>query len=221
MIRITGEMYPSTIVLVVSILTCQYASGNVITSIFGSISTEQPQYTVVSKTDKYEIRRYGPQLWAEVDYMANPSGDFDDNNGAGFQPLFRYISGRNDRQKKIPMTTPVIMQRLGSGTGRRRMAFVMPASQYSRLSDLPQPTDSKVILVAVNEPLVLACIRFSMSLTNSRIAAKETELREAASANQVNLVSEMEAVRVAGYNPPWTLPPLRKNDICIPLVNQA
>jgi hypothetical protein len=198
------------------------AFANPISDLFGAINSETPPYDIVVKGAKYEVRRYHTQLWAQTDYTVDASTDFGDKTSIGFQPLFQYITGQNERQQKIPMTAPVIMQQLGSDSGNRRMAFIMPASQFSTLDQLPKPSNSSNIhLVAVNEPLVFACIKFNMGLTSKRVAAREAELLTATKADNIELVNERESVRVGGYNPPWTLPWFRTNDVCIPLINQA
>jgi hypothetical protein len=212
-------MRSAIVISFVLIAAFHLSFANPITNIFGAINSETPPFDVVSKGAKYEVRRYHPQLWAQVDYTVDASADFGDS--IGFQPLFQYITGKNEREQKIPMTAPVIMQQLASGSGHRRMAFIMPASQFSNLDQLPKPTNSNVTLVAINEPLVLACIKFNMGLTSKRVAAREAELRSATNADRIELVNEKESVRVGGYNPPWTLPWFRTNDVCIPLVNQA
>jgi hypothetical protein len=60
-----------------------------------------------------------------------------------------------------------------------------------------------------------------MGLTSKRVAEREAELREATRADRIELINEREQVRVAVYNPPWTLPWFRTNEVCIPLANQA
>lgn len=204
-----------------SMVSFHLALANPLSSLFGVIDVETPPYDVVKENTKYQVRRYRPELWAKVEYIADPSVEFNKVASIGFRSLFRYISGNNDQKKKIPMTAPVIIQQLDSLYGHRRMSFIMPASQFTSLDQLPKPNDSNVKLVAVNDPLVLACIKFNMGMTNKRIAEKELELRTAAEADSTQLVAEQEFVRVAGYNPPWTLPWFRTNEICIPLANQA
>lgn len=211
--------------LAIAILTFSVAwsgiTANPLSSLFGAIDVETPPFTVVSKGDKYEIRRYEPQLWAQVEYSVDPSADFGDQTSKGFRPLYEYIAGKNSRQEKIPMTAPVVMQRLSASTGQRRMAFIMPASLFKRLDQLPEPTNSNVQLVRVDQPLLLACTTFNMAINNQRLAEKEAELREKTNNDRVELVNGVELMRVGGYNPPWTLPWFRKNELCIPLVNQA
>jgi hypothetical protein len=209
------------IIFLVFIASFHLVFANPISGVFGAINIETPPYDIVIKGAKYEIRRYRPQLWAQVDYTVDASTDFGNKLSIGFEPLFQYITGKNERQQKIPMTAPVIMQQLTPNTGNRRMAFIMPASQFSSLNQLPKPTNSKVTLVAVNQPLLFACITFNMGITSKRVLAREAELRAATNTDGIDLVNEQEVVRVAGYNPPWTLPWFRKNEICIPTVNQA
>jgi hypothetical protein len=214
-------MHSITIVLFALIASFHLSWANPLSHLFGSLNSEIPPYDIVTKGAKYEVRRYHAQLWAQDDYTVDASTDFGDKTSIGFQPLFQYITGKNERQQKIPMTAPVIMQQLAAGPGQRRMAFIMPASQFTSLDQLPNPTNSNVKLVAVNQPLKFACITFNMGLTSKRVATREAELREATKGDNIELSNEPESVRVGGYNPPWTLPWFRTNDICIPLVNQA
>lgn len=213
----------NSLILLSAVLIASFhlASTNPLKDVFGAINSETPPFDIVSQGAKYEVRRYKPQLWAQVDYTVDPSTDFNDKTSGGFQSLYQYITGKNDRQEKIPMTAPVIMQQLKASTGQRRMAFIMPASIYSTLEQLPKPTDSNVKVVSVDQPLTLACIKFNMTPTSKRIAAREAELREATNTDRIQLVSEPESIRVGGYNPPWTLPWFRTNELCIPLANQA
>ena len=55
-------------------------------------------YTVVKKTDVYEIRFYPERLVVESIY---------NSTGGTFRKLFNYISGANNTSEKIEMTTPV------------------------------------------------------------------------------------------------------------------
>lgn len=187
---------------------------------FGPINSEMPPFTVISRGANYEVRRYQPQLWAQVDYTIDPSIDPSQQTSLGFQYLFQYITGKNDRAEKIPMTAPVINQQLTGAAGQQRMAFIMPGSLFTRLDALPKPTDPKVQIVSVNDPMVFACITFNMKLNKDLVATKEAELRQAAAAANLVLVKEAEAVRVEAYNSPYVVPELRTNDICIPLANQ-
>jgi hypothetical protein len=214
-------MHANMIMSLVLVASLHLAFANPTSHLDGAIDSETPPFDVVAKGATYEVRRYYPEVWAQVEYIVDPSTDINDKSSIGFQPLFEYITGKNERQQKIPMTAPVVMQQLTADFTHRRMAFIMPASQFTRVDQLPKPTASDVTLVTVNQPLVLACITFNMETTSKRVAEKEAELREGTKSDGIELVNDRASLRVAGYNPPWTPPELRKNEVCIPLVNQA
>ena len=213
-------MHSTTVFLVAAMAVFHAASANPFTALFGAIDNEVAPYGNVIKYSKFETRRYLPQLWAQVDYAVNSTEDFSEKSSAGFMPLFQYISGKNEKQQKIPMTAPVYMQRIANPPGQFRMAFVMPSSLFTKLEQMPKPTDSTVKIVAVTEPLTFSCITFNMGLNGKRAAEKEAELREAAAAAGTTLATGVDSVRIAGYNPPWTLPWFRTNEVCIPLAKQ-
>ena len=209
------------IAVCLAVVSLYGTSASPVSKAFGPIQSEMPPYEVVSRSNEYEVRRYQSQLWAQVDFTVNPASPMESQTSKGFFPLFQYITGKNERNEKIPMTAPVIMQQFTASTEQRRMAFIMPASRFTKLDQLPKPVDSDVKLIAVNDPLLFACIQFNMDLTKDLVVAREAQLRDAARTDGVALVSEPESVRVGGYNPPRTAPELRTNDVCIPLVNQA
>ena len=88
---------------------------------------ETAPYDVVHKDGKYEIRDYPKMIFVET-------RDDDDDS---FMRLFDYISGENESNTKIPMTTPVFEER-----EQNIMAFVMPADMT--LDEVPVPNDSQV-----------------------------------------------------------------------------
>ncbi len=63
-----------------------------------AMAYEEANYEVVFKNEVYEIRKYSDRLAVET-----MKSGIDSN----FRKLFNYISGRNDTQEKIKMTTPV------------------------------------------------------------------------------------------------------------------
>ena len=90
--------------------------------------------------------------------------------------------------------------------------FFMPA-EYAR-DTLPEPVDDAVKIVTVPEE-TMAVYRFSGSRSAVAMAqARELLLRQL----------QGSAWHVAGepvdwfYDPPWTLPPLRRNEVAVPVV---
>ena len=63
---------------------------------------EEANYEIVSKNEVYEVRKYSDRLAVET-----MTSGIDSN----FRKLFNYISGRNDTQEKIKMTTQLLKLR--------------------------------------------------------------------------------------------------------------
>lgn len=179
---------------------------------------EQPRYAVVEKADNFEIRDYAPMIVAE----ANVTGDQQEAIRAGFRIIADYIFGNNLSSRKIPMTAPV-MQRAGEKiamtapvTQQReasswRVRFVMPAS-YT-IEALPRPGNPAVRLEVI-EGKRFAVIRFSGRADERRLRRRTDELLELVRSKRLAAVS---APTFAFYNPPWTLPLLRRNEVMIEL----
>ncbi len=186
-------------------------------SVLGARQEEQPEYTVVEKDDSIEIRRYASYIMAKTVI----SGDLERAGRIGFNRLFNYISGNNRSKSKIAMTAPVIQEPAGEKIAMTSpviqeadssgwlMAFVLP-SKYT-METAPEPLDSEVTLVEIPVRLV-ATIRYS-GLTNAdKMKDMETRLREWLAEKDYDSVSSAQSAR---YDPPWTLPPLRRNEILI------
>lgn len=120
------------------------------------------------------------------------------------------------------MTAPVLMEgqvakdaSAGPDLVPMTMSFIMP-SQYKSIADLPEPMDSRVKLVEVPEYTV-AVLRRSGSLTATLSVKMEKELRELVAKDGKYKLAETGST-TAGYNPPWTLPWFRRNEMMIPVV---
>lgn len=184
-----------------------------------SRSVETLSYAVLEVRDGYEIRRYPPHIVAE----AVVDGEFGRALNSGFMIIAPYIFGANAPKEKIAMTAPVIETSAPRGTeiamtapviqatrdGARMVQFVMPV-QYT-MDTLPQPTDARVVLREVPER-VMAAHRFSWYYTAERIATKKAVLQSMLERDGISMVGEPQ---FAGYNDPWTIPFLFKNEILI------
>ncbi len=175
-----------------------------------------PEYSVVAKKDGYEIRQYAPYILAETP-MPDAAGD------SGFRELFNYISGGNTANSKLAMTAPVL--RSGGGGGQKLamtapvlqrespgggvMAFIMPAGM--KLEDLPKPASQKVTLRAV-PGYKAAVLRFSGWGSAATVKSKTQKLAAALERDGLKPVS---APVTAFYNPPWTPPFMRRNEVLI------
>ncbi len=190
-------------------------------SLFGKGSEEQPSYQVILKQENKEIRKYNSHIIAKTTI----SGSFKDAQSEGFRILAGYIFGKNKSQQKIAMTAPVVQKSesekismtapvlIASNENKSwTMTFSMP-SQFT-IETLPVPTDKRVQIEKVEERFV-AAITFSGFWGESKNAEEAKKLKEWMKGNQeYELISE---AMFAGYNPPWTLPFLRRNEMLIEL----
>lgn len=178
----------------------------------------QPTYTVIEQHEGVEFRRYEPFIIAST----QPEQRGREGLNKGFRVLAGYIFGGNQPGEKLAMTTPVLQQEgqgeslpmtapvLQSADGMR-MAFVMPAGR--KLTTLPTPNSRKVALTTVDWGEV-AAIRFAGRGRQENFKSAETELR--AVLKSQGRTPKGPAL-FAQYNSPSAFPPLRRNEVLVPL----
>lgn len=169
---------------------------------------ESAAYTVVESDGNFEIREYPDLMLAATSTKSDLQG-----RDGSFMQLFRYISGANESKQKISMTTPVFMENQNSGE-RVQMGFVMPKEVADQ--GVPKPTGEKVE-VRKREGGRFAVVRFSGALTAESAKDAETRLREWMQTKGFEPLSlgESNGVETAGYDPPFTPGPLRRNEVLI------
>lgn len=186
-----------------------------------AMAIEEPKYTLVEKSGAFELRAYSPKIVAET----LVSGSLDTASRAGFRSIADYIFGNNrsrtggnekismtapvtteSESVEISMTAPVSMEQRG---GQWRVSFVMP-SEYT-LDGLPEPNNPAVILREV-PPINYAVIRFSGFAGEDKTAIKTAELKAWLDRKGITPVGNPKLAR---YNPPWTLPFLRRNEVML------
>ena len=189
-----------------------------------SHAIEEPTYSVVQKTEQYEVRQYAPYLVAEV-LVPGPASEA---GKQGFSLLGGYIFGKNKGERKLEMTAPVTQTPVeppapvklemtapvtqAAAPGGFLVQFVMPKG-YT-LATLPEPLEARVKLREVPGNRV-AVIRFSGSWSQSLYEEKLQTLRGALAAAGMATVGEPVSSR---YNSPFSLPFLRRNEIWLNLV---
>ena len=161
---------------------------------------EEPRWALLTTLDSVEIRQYEPSIQAVTQLQS--SGE----TSEGFRRLAGYIFGGNERSQSIAMTAPV-EETLEQNSPM--MAFTLPA-EYA-LEDLPTPDDGTVTLRPV-EGRTVAAIRFSGWATSGAITRKQKELL--AILDQHGIVTG-GVPALNQYNPPWTLPFLRRNEVAV------
>lgn len=194
--------------------------------ILGKITVETPKFEVLHSCPDYEIRRYSPSVVAEVTY--DPKQLKGDRDG-GFMILANYIGvlgqPQNSKPEKIAMTAPVITKTspepekiamtapvITKGDGMVTMQFVLP-SKYQKVDDAPKPTDERVVIKEEGEKKY-AVVRFSGVASDKVVEEKVRKVKESLERDGHKGVGDFLLAR---YNPPWTLPPFRTNEIMIPV----
>ena len=178
------------------ILICYAMIGQVMSDV------EYPSYEAVSSVENIEIRQYAPMIIAEVEVQGEREKAIED----GFRLLADYIFGNNVAQQNIAMTVPVQQQSSGEVW---KVSFVMP-SEYSMVT-LPKPNNDLVTLSKIPAKQFIA-IKFSGTNSNENIARHEAKLLQYIEENQIQITG---SPKYAFYNPPWTLPFMRRNEVMI------
>lgn len=181
--------------------------------------TEEPPFTVERRVGDVEIRRYGARIAAETTIDA----DEEAARTEGFRRLARYIFGGNTAKTKIAMTAPVA-QELGEkvamtapvatqrgANGQWVIRFFMPSEHT--METLPTPNDERVRLVPV-APETTAVLRFSGLPSPASVASHTTELLNTLRSNGIETDGDPLAWF---YDPPWTIPFLRRNEVAVHL----
>lgn len=210
------------------------------------MAIEEPKFEIVHTDGNIEIRRYQPRLVAEV----LVDGDLSEASNKGFRQIAAFIFGKNRAVRtedprsamQIPMAAPVVVASqtrtnassekinmtapviVVPGTDTRasmqsanqwRVSFVMP-SKYS-LATLPLPNDAAIKIREIPE-MTVAVLRYSWLNGVDRVQEKTKELNRWLVANHYTALGPAQLAR---YDPPWTLPMLRRNEIMIEVTTLA
>jgi SOUL heme-binding protein len=166
---------------------------------------ETADYTVIEAEGSFETRSYPDLMLATTNMKNEPKGD-----DGSFMRLFQYISGTNDNEQKVAMTTPVFMEPQ-SDENLGQMGFVLP-KDVSEVR-VPEPSDEGVA-IEKRAGGKFAVIRFAGRMNSESIATATKELRLWMDSRGFVADGDPE---LAGYDPPWTPGPLRRNEILIRL----
>ena len=188
-LRYLSHIQTLFISLVTSVMTTQ------------AIAIEEPVYQVEKawEAEQIEIRAYAPRIMAVT--------GMNEDSDSGFRVLAGYIFGGNAEEQKIAMTAPVQQ----TMAGEKEMAFMMPA-EYA-LKDLPQPEDQRVSFREA-PAYTAAVIQFSGWASADKADGNWQQLRRFLIAEGIDIVGEPTLNQ---YNPPWTLPFMRRNEIIVPV----
>ena len=144
---------------------------------------ETQKYDVLESFDNVEIRYYPSVMKAKVTSDKN------------FGKLFRYISGNNENEEKIAMTTPVYMTRQN---GEETMEFVLP-SKYSQ-ENAATPNDNGITIYS-SEPGYYAAIRFGGYSNDYKVNTHHKLLLEKLKNNNIEVKNQLPIS--LSYNSPY------------------
>ena len=203
------------------------------------MAVEEPKFEVLTEDGSYQVRRYAPVIVAET----LVDGDMDAASGKGFRLIADYIFGNNTlavagadnasekiamtapvtlepvaRSAKIAMTAPVTAEPVAADASMAtasqwRIQFVMPG-EYS-MQTLPKPVNPAVSLREL-PARTFAVLSYSGLNTASKVQQKTDELAAWMRSRQLEPVG---AAQLARYDPPWTLPMWRRNEIQVEVKN--
>ena len=192
-----------------------------LTFVNNAMAIEEPKFKLIEKDQAFELREYAPKIIAEVVV----DGSMRESSSKGFRLIADFIFGNNTaqsgkpekismtapvsvepRSEKISMTAPVGIQQENNSW---KVYFVMP-SQYS-LEALPKPNNPLVSIKQVPHQK-FAVIRFSGLVDEEKMAKRVAELKEWIDNKKLKTLGNPELAR---YNPPWTLPFLRRNEVMV------
>lgn len=215
--------------------------------ILGKISEEMPKHLVVHRTANYEVWRFTSSSVAAVvhaidltDPKTNAIPTDERFTGMAFNLLARYIgvfgnpnneaaTGSHEAiamtapvimdppdREKIAMTAPVIMDP-ATGTSNAAgstMKFLLP-SKYQTLEGTPKPTNPAVKLELVPSGRCEAVKTFSGNFNMKRASEMAKNfLEELKHDEKITVIGDWTA---QGYNPPFTVPFLKRNEIHVPV----
>ena len=173
------------------------------------MAIETPEYKLISKQEGFEVRRYSDMVVATTKVQA----DYKNSTTSGFRRIASYIFGGNDKEMKIAMTAPVISDCPSEGLKSYNISFVMP-KEHS-MKDLPKANISEVSIQkeSLGEVAVLS---FGGRASESRSTGYQKKLSELLTKNKIE---KKGGFMIAQYNSPWTLPPFRKNEAMVRILN--
>ncbi len=169
-----------------------------------------PVFEIVDEQDAFQVRKYDDFA---VVRTARQQAVSDDGvklgepkmSGAGaFQALAGYIFGKNKREEKMAMTTPVF-------TRAGQMEFVLPETYWTDLGKAPAPVSN--VELTYGEGGLVAASYYGGYATKDEVARRSAELVEAITASEdYDVAGETYS---AAYNDPFTPPWRRRNEVLV------
>ncbi len=165
---------------------------------------EKYKYTVLKEFDDFEVRQYEAAMFSSVKMNAKT---YEETSSSGFRVLAGYIFGGNEKNEKIAMTSPVVME-MGDTT---KMSFMVPSNLKE--NELPKPNNGRIYFEK-QAPKVMAAIRFGGWANDDRIEKYKQKLSLELEKQGLKHTGKFNYL---GYNPPYALI-ARRNEVVVELV---
>jgi DNA gyrase inhibitor GyrI len=166
-------------------------------------SYESADYKVISKDGAFEIREYKPMMLVSTTMKGSEL-----RNNSAFNRLFKYITGSNEKGQNIAMTSPVFSS---NDEKVYTMSFLIPKDVANE--GAPQPTDDKVKIKPMDGGR-FAAYRYSGYSGAEKIKEAKQKLAGWIEKKELKTKGEMLS---AGYDPPYTPPERRRNEVMVRL----
>ena len=177
-------------------------------------NVEVPAYKIVKKEQNIEVRQYPPLIIAEV----KTAGSRQASIGDGFRILADFIFGNNEGEKQLSMNGPITQQegikiamtapvQQEKTDAEWATSFIMP-SKFS-IDTIPNPINDRIKIIQIPSKRY-AVITFSGRSTEENLTKHTNELGKYMNGSSYSKVGN---AKYAFYNPPWTLPFLRRNEV--------
>ncbi|KAL3785409.1 hypothetical protein ACHAW5_010374 [Stephanodiscus triporus] len=200
-------------------------------SVFGKETVKEPPFEVILQRNTgktpYELRKYGTRYAASVEYAS-------DDTSTPFGTLAKYIgvfgTPQNEGSTSIAMTAPVVMEQeptaiamtapvvMESDGKMKKMMFMLPV-EYDDLAKIPKPTNPAVHIEEI--PSEVGAVHRYNGIFNTKInREKAKEMGAQLISDQVPGITEefvLENFQFWGYNPPFTIPYFRRNEVWLKL----
>eukprot|EP00585_Thalassiosira_rotula_P002002 CAMPEP_0196143008 /NCGR_PEP_ID=MMETSP0910-20130528/12562_1 /TAXON_ID=49265 /ORGANISM="Thalassiosira rotula, Strain GSO102" /LENGTH=455 /DNA_ID=CAMNT_0041404393 /DNA_START=22 /DNA_END=1389 /DNA_ORIENTATION=+ len=183
-----------------------------------------PQYRVLSRGEGYEIREYDSYTVASTSMSpVDEAYTMDDlaSGGEAFNALAAYLFGANEEKEVMEMTTPVST----TSTGEMRFylkeregesgSFPMPVVENDEIFN-----EKGAVKIQEIPAATLAVAKFTGFVTEGEVARQKDALMTCLAIDGIEIdVPHARSVPhvILQYNPPYTIPILRRNEIGIPV----
>lgn len=176
-------------------------------SIGSAHAIEKPAYQVLKQDGKYELRQY-----KEI-HIVTASMEKEDQRNQAFRKLAGYIGKKNEKEQKIAMTSPVLIDGAKvtepASSTKPSMSFVVPQNVVD--AGIPKPNDPSISLSKIDGGK-FAVKAFKNS--NSDKTRKEAldQLRVWIGEQKLEAIGKPS---YAFYDPPWIPQMFRTNEVWI------